>query len=37
VLIGRSMRDAFPEVVGRGYIEAMDEVYHTGIPYRATA
>jgi PAS domain S-box-containing protein len=36
VLIGRSMRDAFPEVVGRGYIEAMDEVYHTGIPYRAT-
>ena len=35
-LIGRSMREAFPEVVGKGYIEAMDRVYHTGEPYNAT-
>jgi PAS domain S-box-containing protein len=36
VLLGRSMREAFPEVVGKGYIEAMDRVYHTGEPYSAT-
>jgi PAS domain S-box-containing protein len=35
-LLGRSMREAFPEVVGKGYIEAMDEVYHTGVPFQAT-
>ncbi|MDB4915965.1 MAG: sensor protein [Gemmatimonadetes bacterium] len=35
-LLGRSMRDAFPEVVGKGPIEAMDHVYHTGIPYSDT-
>ncbi|MES2523549.1 MAG: ATP-binding protein [Gemmatimonadota bacterium] len=35
-LLGRSMRDAFPEVVGKGYIEAMDEVYRTGVPFAAT-
>jgi Signal transduction histidine kinase len=35
-LIGRTMREAFPEVVGRGYIEAMDEVYCSGVPYAAT-
>ncbi len=35
-LIGLSMRDAFPEVADSGYIEAMDAVYHTGVPYNAT-
>jgi signal transduction histidine kinase len=30
------MRDAFPEVAGMGYIEAMDRVYHTGEPFSAT-
>ena len=35
-LLGRSMRDAFPEVVGKGYIEAMDAVYQTGVPFSAT-
>ncbi|MEO5814773.1 MAG: PAS domain-containing protein, partial [Gemmatimonadaceae bacterium] len=36
VLLGRSIRDAFPEVVGTGPIEAMDRVYQTGVPYSAT-
>jgi PAS domain S-box-containing protein len=35
-LIGRSMREAFPEVAATGYIEAMDRVYRTGIPFAAT-
>jgi PAS domain S-box-containing protein len=35
-LLGLSVRDAFPEVVGLGYIEAMDEVYRTGVPFSAT-
>ena len=34
-LIGRSVRDAFPELVGQGFIEAMDRVYETGEPYFA--
>ena len=35
-LIGRPMREAFPEVVGQGYIESLDGVYRTGVPYSAT-
>ncbi len=35
-LLGRSIRDAFPEVVGQGYIEALDRVYETGEPSSAT-
>ncbi|HYW33214.1 MAG TPA: PAS domain-containing protein, partial [Gemmatimonas sp.] len=35
-LIGRSMREAFPEIAGTGDIEAMDEVYRTGVPFAAT-
>ncbi|HET7187596.1 MAG TPA: ATP-binding protein, partial [Gemmatimonadaceae bacterium] len=34
-LIGRSVREAFPELVGQGFIEAMDRVYETGEPYFA--
>jgi PAS domain S-box-containing protein len=36
VLIGRSVRDAFPEIAGQGYIETLDRVYDTGVPYSAT-
>ena len=36
VLLGRSMRDAFPEAIDGGYIDTMDEVYNTGVPYSAT-
>ncbi|MDB4888988.1 MAG: domain S-box-containing protein [Gemmatimonadetes bacterium] len=36
VLLGRAMRDAFPEIAGKGYIEAIDRVYHTGEPFSAT-
>ncbi|HET7187482.1 MAG TPA: PAS domain-containing protein, partial [Gemmatimonadaceae bacterium] len=35
-LIGRSVREAFPELVGQGFIEAMDRVYETGEPYFAS-
>jgi signal transduction histidine kinase len=34
-LIGRSVREAFPEVAGTGYFEIMDRVYETGEPYAA--
>jgi signal transduction histidine kinase len=34
-LLGRSVRDAFPELVGKEVIEAMDRVYETGVPYFA--
>jgi PAS domain S-box-containing protein len=32
-LIGRSAREALPDVDGQGYFELLDEVYHTGKPY----
>ena len=32
-LVGRTMRDAFPELAGQGFIEMMDRVYETGEPY----
>jgi PAS domain S-box-containing protein len=34
-LIGRAMRDVFPEVVRQGFPARVDEVYRTGIPYTA--
>jgi signal transduction histidine kinase len=35
-LLGRTVREAFPELAGTGYWEAMDRVYETGEPYSAT-
>ena len=32
-VIGRTMRDAFPELAGQGFLEMMDKVYQTGEPY----
>ncbi|MDP9347673.1 MAG: ATP-binding protein, partial [Gemmatimonadota bacterium] len=32
-LIGRRVRDAFPEVGGQGYFELLDRVYHSGEPF----
>jgi signal transduction histidine kinase len=32
-LIGRTVRDAFPEVQGQGFFELMDQVYATGQPH----
>ena len=34
-LIGRSIREAFPELEGQGFAEAMDRVYETGEPFFA--
>jgi PAS domain S-box-containing protein len=35
-LLGRTVREAFPELAGTGYWETMDRVYETGEPYSAT-
>jgi PAS domain S-box-containing protein len=35
-LLGRTFREAFPEVAGTGYHEIMDRVYATGEPFFAT-
>ncbi len=35
-LIGRAARDAFPDLTGQGFYEALDEVYQSGVPYVAT-
>lgn len=32
-LIGKSVREAFPDIVGQGYFERLDEVYRTGEPF----
>lgn len=32
-LIGKTMREAFPEVEGQGFFELLDGVYRTGEPY----
>ena len=32
-LIGRRLRDVFPELEGQGFPERVDEVYRTGVPY----
>ncbi|MGK7651298.1 response regulator [Roseovarius sp. B08] len=33
-LIGRKVRDAFPEIEGQGFFELLDQVYSTGEPIR---
>jgi PAS domain-containing protein len=35
--IGRTVREALPEVEGQGIFEILDGVYKTGVPYQATA
>jgi PAS domain S-box-containing protein len=35
-LVGRSVREAFPELAGQGFVETMDRVYATGEPYFAS-
>jgi PAS domain S-box-containing protein len=35
-LLGRSVVEAFPELVDQGFVEIMDRVYETGVPYFAT-
>lgn len=32
-LIGRPVRDAFPEIEGQGFFDLLDQVYATGIPF----
>jgi PAS domain S-box-containing protein len=34
-LIGKSVREALPEVVGQGFCELLDSVYGSGKPYKA--
>ena len=34
-IVGRSLRDAFPEIVGQGFLELLDGVYTSGEPYSA--
>lgn len=34
-LIGRSVADALPEAAAQGYVEILDKVFSTGLPYRA--
>jgi signal transduction histidine kinase/DNA-binding NarL/FixJ family response regulator len=35
-LIGRPIRQAFPELAGQGSYELLDQVYHSGVPYVGT-
>ncbi len=35
--VGKTVREAFPELAGQGIFELLDGVYRTGIPYNATA
>jgi signal transduction histidine kinase len=35
-VLGRTMREAYPELAGQGYFELMDRVYATGEPYRSS-
>ena len=32
-LIGKPVKEVFPELYGQGFFEALDEVYQTGIPF----
>jgi len=32
-LVGKTIREALPEVEGQGYFELLDKVYNTGIPF----
>ena len=34
-ILGRTVRDAFPEVAGQGHLELLDRVYRSGEPYTA--
>ena len=34
-LIGRRMRDVFPELAGQGLVERLERAYRTGVPYTA--
>jgi signal transduction histidine kinase len=34
-LVGRAVREAFPEVEGQGIFDLLDAVYETGVPFRA--
>jgi PAS domain S-box-containing protein len=36
-LVGRSIRDALPDIEGQGFYEMLDEVYRAGQPYTAVA
>jgi signal transduction histidine kinase len=36
-VLGRSYREAFPELAGQGFFEVMDEVYATGEPWGSRA
>ncbi len=36
-LVGKSVREALPELEGQGFFELLDEVYRTGTPYVAHA
>ncbi|HYC86467.1 MAG TPA: PAS domain S-box protein [Chryseosolibacter sp.] len=36
-IIGRTVREVFPEAAGQGIFEIMDEVYKTGVPYADTS
>ncbi len=36
-LIGRSVRDALPDLQGQGFYELLDQVYRSGEPYAAVA
>ena len=36
-LIGKSVKDALPDLNGQGFYELLDEVYETGEPYAANA
>ena len=36
-VIGRSIREAFPELEGQGFFDLLDEVYHTGHSFRGRA
>ncbi|GJG85975.1 hypothetical protein tb265_11560 [Gemmatimonadetes bacterium T265] len=36
-LVGRSVREAFPDLAGQGFYELLDRVYATGEPFAGTA
>jgi PAS domain S-box-containing protein len=36
-LIGKSVREALPDIKGQGFYERLDEVYRSGVPYTGSA
>ena len=36
-ILGRTAREAFPELEGQGFFELLDDVYRSGTPYASTA